>query len=92
MKRFTTLLAAMILSIPIFAGRGPRQLTITNLDNPNIVVYVDGHKYQGIRNALVLSDMSFGYHNVKVIRVKGAGLIMTSCCFHRGSTCVPITA
>jgi len=70
MKKITTFLAFIFLSVSLFAGGLPSRLLVTNLENSTLRIVVDGRHFDGVRHTLALNDLSAGYHQVKVYQVR----------------------
>ena len=70
MKRIFTLVFSFFFVLSAFASIHPSRLSITSHGNNSIAVEVDGNRYDCMTGALVLNDLSSGYHNVKVYEVR----------------------
>ncbi len=70
MKSITTFLVFVFLSVSVFANKIESRLIITNLENTNLHIVIDGRHYHGVGNSLALNDISAGYHQVKVYQVR----------------------
>lgn len=70
MKKTFTLLTAMILSVTLYAYYGPSKLSISSTGNSNFRVMVDGNKYRSNNNTVMISDLSEGYHTIRIFQVK----------------------
>jgi hypothetical protein len=76
MKTIFTLLSSLILSVAVFAAAPPKKmsmLSITSLNQGDIRVIVDGKRFEPGDNSLVISNISSGYHTVKIYRQKKGG-------------------
>jgi hypothetical protein len=70
MKRIFTLMFSFFLVVSAFAAVNPSRLTIISRGNTTISVEVDGNRYDRVTSALVLDDLSSGYHNIKVYELR----------------------
>ena len=70
MKTVITFLAFILFSVSVSAQRYPSRLVVTNLENSTLRVVIDGRQYNGIGKTLALTDLSAGYHQVKVYEVR----------------------
>ena len=70
MKKTFTLLATMVLSLSLFAYYGQSKLSVSSTGNANIRVMVDGNKYKASNNQVMISNLSEGYHAIKVYQLK----------------------
>jgi len=70
MKRTFTLLIALSLSLTLFAFPNQSKLSVSTTGNNDIRVMVDGRKYRTSNNAVIINNLSSGYHVVKIYLVK----------------------
>jgi Domain of unknown function (DUF4476) len=76
-KIFTTIIAAS-LSVLAFAGARPAVITVTNTDQPQFRVVVDGRSYETSRGAVVIRDVFEGNHNLSVYQVNNRSVFGNS--------------
>lgn len=76
MKRISTLFAALLMSIFVFAADAkPKSiLTITSVDNSDIRVVLDGKRFEPNDNSLRIQGIEDGYHTLKVYRQRNNGI------------------
>lgn len=60
------LLIFLAFTAQVRAGFNDGMLSITNLSRQQVLIEVDGRQYLDCKNALVLRDLTPGYHQVKV--------------------------
>ena len=70
MKKTFTLLAAMTLSVVLYAFPNESRLSISATGNADIRVMVDGSNYRSNYNTVMINNLKSGYHSVKVYRYK----------------------
>ncbi len=71
MKKIITFLTFILFSVSLSAKDFyPSQLVISNFDNTNLRVVIDGRYYDGVGSSLALNDLQAGYHQVKVYQVR----------------------
>lgn len=68
MKRIFTLIIASLFSITLFAFNGSKLSISTVSNSQDYKVEVDGRKFSMRDNAITLSNLSEGYHQVKIFR------------------------
>ena len=68
MKRIFTLIIASLFSLSLFAFDGSRLSISTVSNSQDYKVEVDGRKFSMRDNAITLSNLSEGYHQVKIFR------------------------
>ncbi len=68
MKQLFTFLASLAFSTQVFSGNGLSQLSVTSTGNSSIRLMVDGVKYRTVNNAVLVSNLAPGYHNIKIFR------------------------
>lgn len=68
MKRIFTLFFALLFSITMFAFNGSKLSISTVSNSQDYKVEVDGRKFTMRDNAITLSNLSEGYHQVKIFR------------------------
>ena len=73
MKKTFTLLAAMLLSVVMYAFPNPSKLSISSTDNSDIRVIVDGNKYRSNNNEVIVNNLTGGYHAIRVYQLKNGG-------------------
>jgi len=70
MKKFSTLLLSSLFSLSLLAYDGSR-LTISTASNfMDLKIEVDGDRFMMSNNTITLSNLSPGYHDVKIYREK----------------------
>jgi hypothetical protein len=75
MKRISTLLASLVLSIAVFAAPRPKNsLTIQSVDNSDIRVIVDGRRFEPNDNSIRISGLETGTHKVKIYKARNNGM------------------
>jgi hypothetical protein len=75
MKRISTLLASLILSIAVFAAAKPKNsLVIQSLDNARVRVVIDGRRFEPNDNTMRISGLENGIHQVKIYKEKTNGM------------------
>lgn len=75
MKRISTLLASLFLSIVVFAAAKPKGvLTVQSVANADVRVIIDGRRFEPNRNFMRVTGLENGYHQVKVYKQKNNGL------------------
>lgn len=71
MKKFSTLLTALILSISLFAFSPQSMLSISNNTKYRVIVTIDNRRFTGENsNDVMLKDIDAGYHTIKISREK----------------------
>ncbi|MFM2361047.1 MAG: hypothetical protein RLY16_3040 [Bacteroidota bacterium] len=70
MKKISTLIAGLMLSMALFAMPPRTKLTISTFIKSQLVVMIDGIRYQSNYNVLTLDNIRSGYHDVKVYQTK----------------------
>lgn len=70
MKRTFTLLIALSFSLTLLAFTNQSKLSVSASGNNEIRVMVDGRKYRTNNNAVIINNLSSGYHAVKIYLVK----------------------
>ncbi len=70
MKKISTLLLSSLFSLSLLAGDGGGLSIFTANSSMNLKVEIDGCKVLMQGNRVVLSNLSEGYHNVRVYREK----------------------
>lgn len=74
MKTIFTLLTSLFMSIAVFAAARPQSiLTIKSADNADIVVVLDGRKFDPNDNSMMIRGINDGYHTIKVFKQKRNG-------------------
>jgi hypothetical protein len=66
MKKTFTLLTSLFLTAIIFAQS---KLSISASGNSDIRIMIDGKKYPGNNNSVMLNNVNSGYHSVKIFRL-----------------------
>ena len=70
MKKISTLLLSSLFSLSLLAGDGGGLSIFTANTSMNLKVEIDGCRVMMQGNRVVLSNLSEGYHNVRVYREK----------------------
>jgi len=75
MKTIFTLLASTLFSASVFAAdiRPSGSVTIKSSENSRISVVMDGKRFEPNSNAIVISGLTEGLHNVQVYRQRSSG-------------------
>lgn len=75
MKTIFTLITSLLLSITLFANNARNKSTILvkSVDNADIRVVMDGKRFEPNGNALVISNVDAGRHQIKVYRQSRTG-------------------
>lgn len=68
MKKISTLLFGMFLSLSLLAFNGSRLSISTVNNNRQLVVEIDGRRVMLRDNGITLRDLGYGYHTVKIYR------------------------
>lgn len=68
MKKISTLLFGMFLSLSLLAFNGSRLSISTVNNNRQLVVEIDGRRVMLRDNSITLRDLGYGYHTVKIYR------------------------
>jgi hypothetical protein len=66
-------LVLLAFTVQVRAGFNDGILSITNLSRQNVLIEIDGREFPYCNNALVLRDLTPGYHQVKVFVEKKQG-------------------
>ena len=69
MKKTSTLIAAMLLTIILYAYPNRTTISITSNSKSSLRVLIDGNNYNAMRNALLVNNLNAGYHNIKVYQL-----------------------
>ncbi|MCR6721136.1 MAG: DUF4476 domain-containing protein [Chitinophagaceae bacterium] len=77
MKTIFTLITSMLLSITLFANNARNKSTVMvkSVDNADIRVVLDGKQFEPNGNALVISNVDAGRHQIKVYRQSRTGFL-----------------
>jgi len=71
MKKIFTLLLSAIATLTAFADSRPGgEINITRLDRKKYTVEVDGRQFSAINQTVTVSDITPGYHTVKIYAIK----------------------
>lgn len=74
MKTIFTLVASLFLSIAVFAAKNNTILTVKSVDRSNIVMILDGKRFEPNDNGIMLQGIEKGTHQIKVYRERNGGL------------------
>jgi hypothetical protein len=75
MKRISTLLASLILTVAVFAAEKPKStLSIQSFDKAGLRVVIDGRRFEPNDNYLTINGIEPGFHQVKIYHQKNNGL------------------
>lgn len=74
MKTIFTLITSLFLSIAVFAAKNNTILTVTSADRSNIVMILDGKRFEPNDNGIMLQGIEKGDHQIKVYREKNNGV------------------
>jgi hypothetical protein len=66
MKKTFTLLFAALISLSMYAYPSFSKISISSASNAQLRVMVDGKRYTGNDNSIMISNLQQGYHSVKV--------------------------
>jgi hypothetical protein len=76
MKKISTLLASLILTVSVFAAAKPKStLTIQSFDRSDMKVVIDGRRFEpaNMSNTVTIRGIETGTHQVKIYRQKNSG-------------------
>ena len=75
MKTIFTLIASLFMSIAVFAAdaRPKSMLSVKSNDFGDVRVVLDGKRFESGTNTVTISDLSSGFHSIKVYRQKNSG-------------------
>lgn len=76
MKTFFTLLSSLFISASVLAADAKQKsvVTIKSVDNQNIMVVLDGKRFDANDNSIMISNLNAGQHSVKVYRLRNNGV------------------
>lgn len=76
MKTIFTLITSLLLSMTLLANNGRNKSTVMvkSVDNADIRVVMDGKRFEPNGNALIISNVNPGRHQIKVYRQSRTGL------------------
>jgi hypothetical protein len=75
MKRISTLLASLILTISVFAAAKPKStIMVQSQDRGNLRVVIDGRRFEPNHNSMRITGLENGQHQVKIYREKSNGM------------------
>jgi len=74
MKTIFTLVASLFFSIAVFAAKNNTILTVKSVDRSNIVMILDGKRFEPNDNGIMLQGIDKGSHQVKVYRERNSGV------------------
>ncbi|MEO8404756.1 MAG: DUF4476 domain-containing protein [Chitinophagaceae bacterium] len=75
MKKISTLLASLILTISVFAAAKPTSImTIKSAERAALKVVVDGRRFEPNDNSIRIEGLDVGVHQVKIYQQKNTGL------------------
>lgn len=66
MKKIFTLLTAALVTLTSFADHGSGRITITDFSNKQLLIELDGQRYQDPGAGIVIDDLRPGYHTIQV--------------------------
>ena len=69
MKSLIAFIGCTFLTIASYANNFQTRLTVTNFQNSNLRIVIDGNRYDNFGNTLSLNNLSTGYHSIKVYQV-----------------------
>src|SRR5262249_29286968 len=75
MKTIFTLLASLLISVGVFAAKNNTILTVTSVDKSNIVMVLDGKRFEPKDNGIMVSGIEKGSHQIKVYRERNNGVL-----------------
>ncbi len=76
MKTIFTLLSSLFISASVLAADAKQKsaVTIKSVDNQNIMVVLDGKRFDANNNSIMISNLNAGQHSVKVYRLRNNGV------------------
>lgn len=76
MKTIFTLLSSLFISASVLAADAKQKsaVTIKSVDNQNIMVVLDGKRFDANDNSIMISNLDAGQHSVKVYRLRNNGV------------------
>jgi hypothetical protein len=76
MKTIFTLLSSLFISASVLAADAKQKsvVTIKSVDNQNIMVVLDGKRFDADDNSIMISNLNAGQHSVKVYRLRNNGV------------------
>lgn len=76
MKTFFTLLSSLFISASVLAADAKQKsvVTIKSVDNQNIMVVLDGKRFDANDNSIMISNLNAGQHSIKVYRLRNNGV------------------
>jgi len=76
MKTIFTLLSSLFISASVLAADAKQKsvVTIKSVDNQNIMVVLDGKRFDANDNSIMISNLNAGQHSVKVYRLRNNGV------------------
>ena len=69
MKKIFTLLTAALVTLTSFADHHDGRITITDFSRKQILIEVDGKRYNKTEREMVIDDLRPGYHQVQVFTI-----------------------
>ncbi len=76
MKTIFTLLSSLFISASVLAADAKQKsvVTIKSVDNQNIMVVLDGKRFDANDNSIMISNLNAGQHSIKVYRLRNNGV------------------
>jgi hypothetical protein len=74
MKTISTLLASLFFSVGVFAAKSNTILTVTSADRSNIIMVLDGKRFEPNDNGIMLQGIDKGDHQIRVYRERNIGM------------------